>query len=318
MNDFFCFDFDVARIAFCIIFCLVVHNVHAATYYVTVAGLGGESDYEQRFTMAAKDLEKIFKDSGAASRVYTLIGDQATAIRFKQTLNAIASEAHSNDDFVLVLIGHGSFDGSEYKFNLVGPDITATEIAVMCNLIASRRQLIVDTTSASGAAAFVLERTGRAVVVATKSGAEKNATVFARYWVQALQDPSADTDKNDSISAMEAFVYATNKTSAFYDSQKRLATEHASFNDVGHGDLVRAPTNDQGLLMSTFTLLQFSSKFKTPIDVTKQGLLTKKEDIEQKIDLLKYQKAAMDSTNYKKQLTALLLELAKVQEALDK
>jgi len=31
----------------------------AATYCVTVAGLGGEPDYEQRFTAMANDLDKI-------------------------------------------------------------------------------------------------------------------------------------------------------------------------------------------------------------------------------------------------------------------
>ena len=108
----------------------------------------------------------------------------------------------------LILIGHGSFDGIEYKFNLVGPDMTAGEIAALCDRIASHRQLIVDTTSSSGGAIAALERPGRAVIAATKSGTEKNATVFARYWVEALQDPSADADKSDSVSAMEAFTYA--------------------------------------------------------------------------------------------------------------
>ena len=44
----------------------------------------------------------------------------------------------------------------------------------------------------------------------------------------------------------------------------------------------------------------------------------KKDELEQKIDTLKYQKAAMDPDDYKKQLTEALVELAKVQEELDK
>ena len=32
-----------------------------------------------------------------------------------------------------MLIGHGTFDGVEYKFNLVGPDITAAELAALCD-----------------------------------------------------------------------------------------------------------------------------------------------------------------------------------------
>ena len=291
---------------------------HAAVYYVTVAGLGGEPDYEQRFTAAAQDLDKVFKTGGNAAHVYTLTGAQATAPQLKETLGTVAREAKADDDFVLILIGHGSFDGVEYKFNLVGPDVTASEIAELCDRIPARRQLVVDTTSASGGAIEALERPGRAVIAATKSGTEKNATVFIRYWVEALQDPEADTDKSDSISAMEAFVYATKKTAAFYDSQKRLATEHAVFDDIGRSEPVRESGNSQGALMSSFTLLRLGTSQQAANDPAKRALLAKKEELEQKIDTLKYQKAAMDPEDYKKQLTAALLELAKVQEDLDK
>jgi hypothetical protein len=232
-------------------------------------------------------------------------------------MSTIAREAQAEDDFVLILIGHGSFDGVEYKFNLAGPDLTAAEIAALCDRIASRRQLIVDTTSASGGAVQALEKPGRAVIAATKSGTEKNATVFVRYWIEALQDPSTDTDKSDSVSAIEAFRYATQKTGAFYDAEKRLATEHAVFNDVGHGDPVRDAGNGQGMLLSSFTLLRLGANQLAASDPVKRALLDKKEELEQKIDILKYQKAAMDSADYKKQLTDALVELAKVQEKLD-
>jgi hypothetical protein len=298
--------------------CAVTLQARAAVYYVTVAGLGGEPDYEQRFTAAAKDLDKVFKAAGDTAHVFTLTGAQATASQLKDTLSAVAREAKAEDDFVLILIGHGSFDGVEYKFNLVGPDLTGGEIAAMCDRIQARRQLVVDTTSASGGGIQALERPGRAVIAATKSGTEKNATVFARYWVEALQDPAADTDKSDSISAMEAFTYATKKTAAFYDSQKRLATEHAVFDDAGHGEPVREAGNGQGTLLSSFTLLRLGASQMAANDPAKQALLAQKEELEQKIDTLKYQKAAMDPADYKKQLTAALLELAKVQEGLDK
>ena len=290
----------------------------AATYYVVVAGLGGEPDYEQRFTASAKDLDRVFKASANSAHVYTLTGPQATAAQMRETLGAIARDSKADDDFVLVLIGHGSFDGTEYKFNLVGPDLTAPEIAELCNRIPARRQLVVNTTSSSGGSVSALERPGRAVIAATKSGTEKNATTFARYWVEALQDPAADTDKSDSVSAMEAFTYAAKKTAAFYDSQKRLATEHAVFDDVGRGDPVREPGSGQGMLMSSITVLRLDGNLQASNDPNKRALLEKKEELEQKIDELKYKKAAMDPDDYKKQLTAALVELAKVQEELDK
>jgi hypothetical protein len=297
--------------------CLLALQAHAATFYVIVAGMGGEPDYEQRFTAAANDLDRVLKSAGSVARVYTLVGPQATAARFRDTMNTIEREAKADDDFVLILIGHGSFDGVEYKFNLPGPDVTAAEIAAMCDRIASRRQLIVDTTSASGGAMQALEKPGRAVIAATKSGTEKNATVFARYWVDAFEDPSADADKSDSISAMEAFLFASEKTAAFYDAEKRLATEHAVFNDVGHGEPVREAGNGQGMLLSSFTLLRLGASQLAANNPAKRALLDEKEELEQKIDILKYRKAAMDPADYKKQLTEALIELSKVQEKLD-
>jgi hypothetical protein len=308
----------MTRLLLMAVLSMVAQQVHAATYYVIVAGLGGEPDYEQSFTSAATDLDRIFKSAGSANHVYTLTGTQATAAQLRNALSAVARDAKAEDDFALILIGHGSFDGVEYKFNLVGPDVTAGEISELCDHIAARRQLIVDTSSASGGALPVLEREGRGVIAATKSGTEKNATVFARYWVEALQDPAADTNKSNSVSAMEAFNYATQKTAAFYDSQKRLATEHAVFNDVGRGDPVREIGDGQGMLLSAFTLLRLGSSQQAVNDPEKRALLQKKEDLEQKIDVLKYRKAAMDPADYKKQLTDALVDLAKVQEALDK
>ncbi len=145
--------------------------------------------------------------------------------------------------------------------------------------------------------------------------------MFARYWVEALQDPTADTDKSDSISAMEAFAYADRKTAEFYTSQKRLATEHAEFEDTGRGDAVRSmavATGREGALMSTFTVVRIGAAQAAMNDPAKRDLMAKKEELEQKIDALKYQKAAMEPGEYKKELTAALVELAQVQAELDK
>jgi hypothetical protein len=293
-------------------------EARAATWFVIVSGLGGAPDYEQRFTEAANELDRIFQAEGPAIHVTTLTGADATAAQLHDALAHVAREAKPEDDFALMLIGHGSFDGVEYKFNLVGPDMTAAQIAELCNTIPAGRQLIVDTTSASGGAMPDFERPGRAVIAATKSGTEKNATVFARYWVEAFQDSSADTDHSGSVSALKAFAYATRKTAEFYDSQKRLATEHAVFNDTGSGEPVRVAGNGQGNLLASFTLLRSGATTQAANDPAKRALLQQKDELEQKIDMLKYQKAALDPDVYKKDLTDALIKLAKVQEALDK
>ncbi len=295
----------------------------ASVFFVTVAGLAGEPDYEQRFAAAVKDLDKALKSpgaAGAAPHVYTLAGAEGTRAKLTDVLNRVSREATPQDDFVLILIGHGSYDGVEYKFNLVGPDISASELAALCNRVTAKRQLIVNATSASGGSVAAFERPGRAVIAATKSGTEKNATIFARYWVQALQDPAADVDKNDSVSALEAFEYAERKTADFYTSQKRLATEHAVFEDTGRGQPVRAPSTQsgEGRLLASLTLVRFGGNSAAALDPAKRELLAKKEDLEQQIDALKFQKAAMASSDYDQQLKVLLLQLARVQAELDK
>src|SRR3981081_1943479 len=292
--------------------------MQAASYYVTVAGLGGEPDYEQRFTALAKDLDKLLKASGDDTHVYTLTGTDATKAHLTDTMNLIAREAKADDTFTLTLIGHGSFDSVEYKYNLPGPDISGEELASLCDRVPVKRQLIVNTSSASGGSIGALQKPGRIVIAAHKTGTEKNPTVVAGYWVEALRDASADVDKNEVISALEAFQYADRKTASFYESQKRLATEHAVIEDTGKKEAVRAPSaeNGEGLLASNFVLLRLGAAQKAANDPAKRALLEKKEELERKIDTLKYQKAAMSAEDYKMQLSDALVELARVQAEL--
>ena len=290
----------------------------ADTYYLTIAGLGGEQEYEQRFAGWASELDKIFKSEPAA-KVTTLSGAQATKAAIQTHLTDIAKQAKADDRVVLILIGHGSFDEADYKFNVPGPDVTAAELASLLDKIAAP-QVVIDMTSASGGATPVLQKPKRIVITATKSGTEKNATVFARYFVEALRDPAADADKNEIITALEAFRYAEAKTSKFYDDLKRLATEHALLEDTGKGEGVKVPSvdNGQGMLAGRFALLHTGSAIAMAKDPAKQKLLKDKEEIEQKIDELKFRKASMAVPEYRGQLAKLLLDLAKTQEALDK
>jgi hypothetical protein len=291
----------------------------AAAYYVTIAGLGGTPDYEIQFVKWAGDLDHELRANGPEAHTVTLSGGNATRARVEEALAQAASDVKPEDAFALLLIGHGTFDGTDYKFNLPGPDITAAELAAALNRIPAKRQLVVNMTSASGASLTALARKDRIVITATKSGTEKNAPVFARYWVDALRDPAADTDKNGTVSALEAFVYAKRKTAAYFDSEKLLATEHATMTDSGTANPVRDPKleNGQGLLASAFPLLRPQSETAKSLSPEKQKLVAKKEELEAKIDRLKYEKAAMQPNEYKQQLTALLLALAKTQAEID-
>lgn len=271
---------------------------------VTVAGLGGEPDYEQRFTMLASDTDKALRASGGDRVIETLKGADATKAKLSAVLSKIAGQAKPQDVLVLMMIGHGTFDGTEYKFNLPGPDISGTELAILLNRIPASRQLVVDMTSASGGVTAALKKENRTVITATKTGTEKNAVLFSRYWVEALRDPAADADKNEIVSALEAFHYAQAKTSGFFTEQKRIATEHAVLEDQQRA--------------ASFQLVRYGEAAVAITDPAKRELVVKKEDLENKIDALKYQKDLIAPEDYKKQMSVMLLELARTQEAIDK
>lgn len=298
---------------------LLTGSAHAANYFVIVAGLGGVAEYETQFVKWAQELDHELT-AGADARVTTLSGAAATKQQLEQAFNKIAEQSGATDTFALFIIGHGSFDGVDYKINLPGPDMTGAELAQALNRIPARRQLVVNMTSCSGASLGVLAKKDRVVIAATKSGTEKNAPVFARYWIDALHDPSADVDKSGSVSALEAFRYADRKTVAYFEAEKLLATEHAVITDTANAAGVRDPKaeNGQGLLAASFILIRTHSEGAKVLNPEKQRLITKKEDLEAKIDRLKYQKAALEENDYKQQLTALLLELARTQAEIDK
>jgi len=180
--------------------------------------------------------------------------------------------------------------------------------------------LVVNMTSASGGSIAALEKPKRVVITATKSGTEKNATVFPRYWIEGLRDPAADSDKNEIVTALEVFKYAEEKTAKFYETQKRLSTEHALIEDAGKGEGVKAPSpeNGEGLTAGRFAVLHLGATAVQSRDPAKLALLKQKEELEAAIDDLKYRKASMAVQEYRGQLQQLLLQLAKTQEALDK
>ena len=293
--------------------------LHAETFYFTVAGLGGEPEYDARFSGWAKDLDKLLHQVEPRAKIKTLYGADDTRANVEAYLHDLAKEAKPDDSVILMLIGHGSFDEFDYKFNLPGPDLSATELAGLLDKIPAH-QLIVNMTSASGGSITALEKPKRVVITATKAGTEKNATVFPRYFIEGLRDPAADSDKNEIVTALEVFRYAEEKTAKFYETQKRLSTEHPLIEDAGKGEGVKLPSpeNGEGLTANRFAVLHLGAAAVQSRDPAKLALLKQKEDLEAQIDDLKYRKASMSVQEYKGQLSQLLLQLAQTQEALDK
>ena len=129
---------------------------------------------------------------------------------------------------LVVLLGHGTFDGDQAKFNLVGPDLTAGEWSVMLGALPAR-VVVVNTTESSAPFIEALAAKGRVVITATDTGAQKYATVFPEYFAKALADAASDLDKDGKTSIWEVFSATSGSVARHYTERAQLTTER-----VGH------------------------------------------------------------------------------------
>jgi hypothetical protein len=222
----------------------------------------------------------------------------------------------------VVLIGHGTSDGREAKFNLRGPDVTDQELAAW--LRPCRRPLaVIDCSSASAPFLNRLSGPGRVVVTATRSGQEVQFSRFGDTLSAALSDPAADLDKDGQTSLLEAFIAASHGVEAFYKSGGRLATEHALLDDTGDGlgtpadwfqgtRATRSAKNGvppDGRRAHQWHLVPSPAERQMPPDRR-----ARRDELELKVQALRDSKASLAEADYYAQLEPLLLDLAKSYE----
>ena len=280
-----------------------VATCHAETYALIVSGLGGEPQYEQRFEAQADAISAAAeKLTGAKSRVTVLKSAAVSRESIRQALKTLAGQAAPADRVMIVLIGHGSFDGEEYRFNVPGPDLTATELGQWLNQIGAGEQLIVNGTSASGAVVERWRREGRIVISATKSGGERTATRFPQFWLEAVTGGAADTNKDDIVTAAEAFDYASRRVAESFKTDVSLATEHA-----------RLDGDDA----AKFQVARLGAAALSRVDAALEALLQQRVGIERDIEAVKKRKATLELGAYYDQLEAVLVRLALLQKQID-
>jgi hypothetical protein len=282
---------------------LSVVPASAATYTMVVAGLGGEPSYEQKFReYAATVASAAERAAGTKANVVALTGDAARAENIRREIRSLAERMKPEDAVVVVLIGHGSHDGETYRFNLPGPDLTDLELARLFDSLPARDQLIINATSASGAVIERWQKPRRVVITATKSGGERTATRFAQYWAQAVASDAADTNKDQIVTAAEAYAYTTSQVDAAFKSETLMVTEHARM----HGD-------DAG----RFTLARLGDAALMPDDPEVAALLSQRSLIEQDLNRVKERKQTLPESQYYDQLEEVLVRLALLQREID-
>jgi hypothetical protein len=275
----------------------------AASFTFVVAGLGGEPEYEQRFreqAVAIADAAK--KAAGEQGHVVVLTGEQARRDSLKREFQDFAGKVKAADSVTVVLIGHGTYDGEEYRFNVPGADITGAELEQLFDRLPAKKQLIVNATSSSGATIELWQRPERVVITATKSGGERTATRFAQYWLQAVSGDAADLNKDEVVTAAEAFDYANRQVAASYKSDVSLATEHARI---------------AGEESAAFTVARIGSSAGSSADPEVTALLAQRGQIEQDLDGVQGRKASLSEDQYYDELEGVLVRLALLQKQID-
>jgi hypothetical protein len=227
------------RIASLILCCLVTCLVRASVptdraTVIVVVGAEGEPEYGKSFGQWTTRWAEAAK---LAAAEYVEIGRAAgDAEGDKPRLRAALADACKEParPLWLVMIGHGTHDGREAKFNLRGPDVSDAELAEW--LAPCKRPLaVIDCSSASAPFLKRLAGPNRVVITATRAGSENNFARFGDYLSASIADPGADLDKDGQTSLLEAFIAASHRVEEFYKQDARLATEHALLEDNGDG-----------------------------------------------------------------------------------
>lgn len=219
----------------------------------------------------------------------------------------------------LVLMGHGTHDGKNTKFNLQGADVSAQELGQWLSG-SKHRWVIAVCGSSSGPFLAALSHPNRVVIASTKSGSESNFSRFGGFFAQSISDPESDLDHDRAISVLEAFVSASRKTQRYYEENKLLATEQAILDDNGDGKgtpadfyrglrLIKRSENGKvdGALAKGVWL-------KEPIQ--REGLSSQDksliEQLEKRLDDLRAQRSSMDSLRYYAELEEVFLQMARI------
>ena len=287
-------------------------------YALIVSGANGEATYSEpygqwRQSTVTALLEKLEFDD---AKILTLFdgGDAnhaATAAGVRRSLDAIRARMRPDDLLFVLLIGHGSFDGTEAKFNLVGPDLSSTEWAALLKPVPGQI-VVVNTTAASFPFLAHLSRPRRVVITATDSVAQRFDTVFPEFFVRALTDASADLDKNGRVSVWEAFAAASMGVRRHYTQRGQLATEHAIIDDNGDGIGREAGGEGTDGSLSSRVYLDPDVAGSAPTDEELLLLLQKRATLQIDVDELKQRRQLMTPGEYQQEFERLMIAFAAV------
>jgi hypothetical protein len=274
----------------------------AELYVVVIEGLGGDAVYAEQFAKQVAAVSDASKTLTTTDRLQVFPAPSVTREKVLDYFTTLAGRITANDRLAVYLIGHGSYDDYDYKFNIAGPDLTGGDLAEALNGLPGSNQLVVNTSSASGALADSLVNEERMLILATRSGVERHATKFGNYFAAALSDPGADLDKNQVVSAGEAYRFAERQVDDYFERNGQLATEHSRM---------------EGDRADQFSLASLRDSRPSQDDEVLSGLIARRNALNGQLDELRLSRDELTAEGYQSASLQLLLELAQVEDQIE-
>jgi hypothetical protein len=304
----------------------ITFNAAADPFALVICGSGGDEEFTDRFSEWGTRLYGVLTHNlGFEIENVSLLMDgedsDSSLESIQNALGTLGDRIAPEDDLFVFMIGHGSHLSGISKINVPGPDVSADALDEWFTTIAPRRLVVINTASSSAGFINVLSAPNRIICTATKSIEEKNATVFMQYFIDGIEDGSADLNRDTRISVYEACEQAAILTRAWYESEGLIATEHALLDDNGdrRGSRLAEPDDadtdedSDGELATRSWLRDFSFPPEVPKDLIDQYLANLDA-----VEELKARKESIDPAAYREQLEEHLINAARANAAIRK
>lgn len=296
---------------------LVLGCVPAATaserYVLVVVGVAGSDAHAKTFAGWRDGF--VASVTGPlrvpADHVAVLSDREATRDAVRDAVGRLRTRVQKDDMLLVVLIGHGTFDGTDAKFNLSGPDLDANDFKTLLQPV---QGLVVFVNTSSASAPFLGRLAGphRVVITATDTPAQQYDTQFAGYFLAAFVDESCDLDKDKRVSIGEAFTCGATRTKRAYEQRGQLATERAVLDDDGDGVGKEAGDVGNDGAVASRVFLDPNPDVAVTNDPALSELLARRDALESAIAELARKKTFMPADDYERELERLLVDLARL------
>jgi hypothetical protein len=300
-------------------------DLPSAQAVLVVVGAPGTDDYAAQFKTWAsrwKDAAEKGHAGFAAIGLDDASSTDASPVEDRSHLERQLAEwnIETIEPLWLVLIGHGTFDGKTARFNLRGPDVSSGELTEWLKPM-RRPVAVLNCASASGPFLANLSGPNRVVVTATRSGSEYNFARLGDFLSSAIADPAADLDKDNQVSLLEAFLFASARLREFYSAEARLATEHSLIDDNGDGlgtpaewfqNLKATKRAKDGAALDGAAAARWILIRGPEEAALTSELRTRRDELEAELAELRSQKTNLPEAEYLDRLESLLSDLGRI------